>query len=157
MLPYYPSHRRKEVARLPFCVIRRIPLGTALNIYFPKFYYFCWLKPENVKNFRNFIAFGLMLLFCTYYAGISMFAHTHISNGTSVVHSHLGGGSDHDHSDSQYAVIDILSNLQSEEAAGVFFDGAPFLLLSESFIGYQTPSFLTEAHPVYTLRGPPQA
>ena len=98
-----------------------------------------------------------MLIFCTYYAGISMFAHTHISNGTSVVHSHLGGGSDHDHSDSQYAVIDILSNLQSEAAVCFFYVGTPFLLLSESFIGYAAPSFLTEVRPVHALRGPPQA
>ena len=27
MLPYYPSHRKKEVARLPFCVIGRRKLG----------------------------------------------------------------------------------------------------------------------------------
>ena len=87
-----------------------------------------------MRRIRTYSAFVLLLLFSCYYLGISVFQHTHIAHGTSIVHSHLGGGSDHDHSDSQYAVIDILSNLQSEEAAGVFFDGAPFLLLSESFI-----------------------
>ena len=110
-----------------------------------------------MRRARTYPALVLLIIFCCYYCGISMFSHVHIVHGTSVVHSHLGGGSDHDHSDSQYAVIDILSNLQSEEAAGVCFDEAPFLLLSESFIGYQTPSFLTEVHPIYTLRGPPQA
>ena len=51
------------------------------------------------------MALWLMVIFCSYYAGISMFSHTHIANGSSVVHSHLGGDADHDHSDSQYAVI----------------------------------------------------
>ena len=86
-----------------------------------------------------------MMIFCTYYAGISMFSHTHIAHGSSLVHSHLGGGADHCHSDSQYAVIDILSNFQSEGA--VVFHGvdAPFCQLSESSVGYLAPLHLSEA------------
>ena len=59
-----------------------------------------------------------MLLFSCYYSSISLFSHAHIVGGVSVVHSHFGGDSDHNHSDSQYAVIDILSQFQSESAAG---------------------------------------
>ena len=99
----------------------------------------------------------LLLVFSCYYSGISMFSHTHIVHGSSVVHSHLGGGAEHDHSDSQYAVIDILSNFQSESAADFSRIETPFLLSSESYIGYEAPSFLTQVHPVHTLRGPPQA
>jgi hypothetical protein len=110
-----------------------------------------------MKITRKHIAFFLTLIFCTYYAGISMFSHTHIVNSTSIVHSHLGGGASHDHSDSQYAVIDILSNFQSESA--VLFHGfcTPFLLLSESHAEYVEPSYLSEVHSVGSLRGPPQA
>ena len=102
------------------------------------------------------MAVVLMLIFCSYYAGISMFSHTHIANGSSIVHSHLGGGADHDHSDSQYAVIDILSNFQSEAASVFSGIESPFFLLSESFTGYIAPSFLGVVCPALDLRGPPQ-
>ena len=103
------------------------------------------------------MALWLMVIFCSYYAGISMFSHTHIANGSSIVHSHLGGDADHDHSDSQYAVIDILSHFQSEMAVDFSTVGAPFSISSESYILYQEQPFLNEVHSVLSLRGPPQA
>ena len=110
-----------------------------------------------MRQKRTYLALGLLLIFCSYYAGISMFSHAHISNGSSVVHSHLGGGTEHDHSDSQYAVIDILSNFQTESA--VFFHNicTPFFQLSESYTVYEAPSHPNEVLASYTLRGPPQA
>ena len=117
---------------------------------------FATLNPD-MRRFRTYIGLFLTVVFCSYYAGISLFSHTHISNGSSVVHSHLGGGAQHDHSDSQYAVIDILSNFQSECAVDFFCGATPFFLLYESFTAYEAPSFLNEVCPVHTLRGPPQA
>ena len=110
-----------------------------------------------MRTKRTNPAIILLLLFCCYYSGISMFSHVHIVNGSSVVHSHLGGGDDHDHSDSQYAVIDILSHFQSEMPLDFCSAGTPFFQLSESCIGHQITSYLNEVYPVYTLRGPPQA
>ena len=110
-----------------------------------------------MRQKRTYLALGLLLIFCSYYAGISMFSHTHISNGTSVVHSHLGGASEHDHSESQYAVIDILSNFQSESAVLFLSIGIPFFQLSESYTVYEAPSHPDEVLVSYTLRGPPQA
>ena len=86
-----------------------------------------------------------------------MFAHTHIVHGSSVVHSHLGGDSEHDHSDSQYAVIDILSNFQSECAGGYISTEVPFFLLSDFYAECQAPSVLSGVALVLTLRGPPVA
>ena len=63
----------------------------------------------------------------------------------------------HEHSDSQYAVIDILSNFQSEISIDFYDLESPFFQLSESFTVYDAPSFLKEAHAVIVLRGPPQA
>lgn len=97
------------------------------------------------------------MIFCSYYAGISMFSHTHITNGSSVVHSHLGGASDHEHDDSQYAVIDLLSHFQSEGAVSFHGISTQFYQLSESRTVYQGPSYLNPVHSVHTLRGPPQA
>ena len=105
---------------------------------------------------RKYTAFLLFILFSCYYCGISMFSHTHIVNGASVVHSHLGGGSEHFHSDSEYALIDILSNFQSECAASFDSTGTPFYLLTEVTTGYCAPSHLDGAQSVPALRGPPQ-
>ena len=110
-----------------------------------------------MKNLRTYVALWLMVIFCSYYAGISMFSHTHIANGSSIVHSHLGGDADHDHSDSQYAVIDILSQFQSETAVGYIGVPSPFFLLSESYIVYYAPVCLNVGQAVNTLRGPPMA
>lgn len=98
-----------------------------------------------------------MLIFCCYYCSISMLQHTHIANGTSIVHSHMGGGSEHSHSDEQIAIIDILSTFQSECATQPFSMESPYILLDSSCTAcLQTPYF-SGACIVHTLRGPPQA
>ena len=106
---------------------------------------------------RTLFAAVLLLLFSCYYSGISMFSHVHIVHGSSVVHSHLGGNAEHDHSDSEYAVIDILSHFQSEAAFDHYDISTPFFLLTESLTEYQGASYLNEVYSELTLRGPPQA
>ena len=110
-----------------------------------------------MQKLRTYAAVILVLLFSCYYSSISMFSHTHITNGSSVVHSHLGGSGEHNHSDAQFAVIDLLSYFQSEGA--VLFHGleTPSVLLSESVTEYEAPSHLSEVRSAHTLRGPPQA
>ena len=99
----------------------------------------------------------MLVLFICYYCGISMFQHTHISNGSSVVHSHLGGCSQHDHSQEQIAVIDILSTFQSECAPAPFSMDTPCILLEASCTIYDETPHLHGVHSVHSLRGPPQA
>lgn len=110
-----------------------------------------------MRDKRKLYAVILLLLFGCYYSSISLFSHTHIAHGTSVVHSHLGGETDHEHSDAQYAVIDILSNFQSECAVAFYGISVPFVLLTESYTGYEAPSHLEQVYSVLKLRGPPQA
>ena len=109
-----------------------------------------------MRTIRTYSASFLLVLFCCYYSGISMFFHVHIVHGSSIVHSHLGGGTEHDHSDSQYAVINILSHFQSECAVDFFLAEVPFFQSSESVAGYSEPVILNCSHPVHSLRGPPQ-
>ena len=106
---------------------------------------------------RTYSAVFLLLLFCCYYSGISMFSHVHIINGASVVHSHLGGNAEHEHSESQYAIIDILSHFQTEAAIDHYVVGSPFVHSSELLFEHQEPSYINEEYSVYALRGPPQA
>ena len=112
---------------------------------------------QRVGHIRKYSAAVLLLIFSCYYCGISMFSHTHISNGSSIVHSHLGGSSEHSHSDEQIAIIDILSNFQSEGAVCYHGLETPSIQLSESSTEYEAQLYLSQALSVLTLRGPPQA
>lgn len=109
-----------------------------------------------MRRFREYSAALLLLLFSCYYSGISMFSHVHLVNGSSIVHSHLGGGAEHQHSDSQYAVIDILSHFQSECADCLYGVDAPFIQSVECCFSYDAPAFECGVHSVSSLRGPPQ-
>ena len=110
-----------------------------------------------MKKERAYKAVLLLLLFSCYYCGISMFSHAHILNGSSIVHSHFGGASDHEHDDSQYAVIDVLSQFQTEYASESCCIDGHFLLSAEICTVYTAPGYLNEGVSVHTLRGPPQA
>ena len=110
-----------------------------------------------MKHLRTYSAVVLMLLFSCYYCGISMFQHTHIANGSSIVHSHMGGSSEHDHTDDQFAVIDILSTFQSECAPAPFSMDSPSIILEASCTFYLDTPYLHGDSSVHTLRGPPQA
>ena len=110
-----------------------------------------------MKNLKRYVALVLMLIFCSYSAGISLFSHTHIINGASVVHSHLGGTSDHEHTESQYTVIEILSHFQSESVDFFHSVESPVILSSELYIGYVATPILSDAATEIGLRGPPVA
>ena len=99
----------------------------------------------------------MMVLFSCYYCGISMFQHTHISNGSSVVHSHMGGSSEHDHTKEQIAIIDILSTFQSECAPAPFSMDVPSFILETSCTAYISTPYLHGSGAALSLRGPPQA
>ena len=116
------------------------------------FSYICRL----MRHVKTYAALFFMMIFCSYYAGISMFSHTHIANGSFIVHSHFGGDAEHDHSDSQYAVIDILSNFQSETASTFQSTGSPYQTASESYSLPEASVYQSQAHTAYEHRGPPQ-
>ena len=98
----------------------------------------------------------LLALFCCYFSGISLFSHVHIVHGGTVVHSHLGGNSDHNHSEGQYAVIDMLSLFQSEAAGELVSISSPLFYTSEICIDYSARDILKGAYSAQSLRGPPQ-
>lgn len=105
---------------------------------------------------RTYLASLLLALFCCYFSGISLFSHVHIVHGGTVVHSHLGGNSDHNHSDGQYAVIDMLSLFQSEAAGELVSISSPLFYTSEICIDYSAQDTLKGAYSAQSLRGPPQ-
>ena len=110
-----------------------------------------------MRHLRSYCALLMLALFSCYYCGISMFQHTHISNGSSVVHSHMGGSSEHDHTKEQIAIIDILSTFQSECALAPFSMDIPSFFIESSRTAYIQTPYLHGARSVLSLRGPPQA
>ena len=105
---------------------------------------------------RTYISSLLLALFCCYFSGISLFSHVHVVHGGTVVHSHLGGNSDHNHSEGQYAVIDMLSLFQSEAAGELVSISSPLFYTSEICIDYSAQDILKGAYSAQSLRGPPQ-
>lgn len=70
-----------------------------------------------------FLPVALLAIFLSYYAGISLFAHTHIVNGAVIVHSHPFAKSSHDHSDAQVLAFNQVGHFQSVkvDASGFIF------------------------------------
>ena len=54
----------------------------------------------------------LPLLFIFYISGITLFPHTHIVDGTSIVHSHPNQGTEHQ-GENSYVTIQMLSHFQA--------------------------------------------
>lgn len=107
---------------------------------------------------RKYSAVALLIIFGWYFSGINLFPHVHIVNGNSIVHSHFGGTAQHDHSGTDYTVIDMLSSFQTEAADCACISPEPFLFSVDNGLSYYDSSYIDAGeHSAYSLRGPPQA
>ncbi len=71
----------------------------------------------------------LPVLFISYMAGITLFTHSHVVNGVTIVHSHpFKKDSPHSHTTVEFQLIHLLSHVATT-GAGIFF-------LSFQFIAY---------------------
>lgn len=75
------------------------------------------LVPINLKNrVEKIMRYFLLFLFLGYYGNITLFTHTHILNGVTIVHSHPystganGKPVNHQHSEKGFIIIHLLSN-----------------------------------------------
>jgi hypothetical protein len=50
----------------------------------------------NIGKTKKTVSFLLVALFVSYYAGLTLFSHTHIISGATIAHSHLHKDSHHD-------------------------------------------------------------
>ncbi len=109
------------------------------------------------KNRLNIIRWALPFLFVFYTAGITLFIHSHVVNGVTIVHSHpFKKGSTHGHTTVQFQLIHILNQALNT--------GAGFSLFSLAFIAtflhilLWRPQIVRNAisyRSVRYLRGPP--
>ena len=117
----------------------------------------------KIKSFTGKL-FGcfLLVLFLGYYGSITLFTHSHIINGVTIVHSHPFNYDNGDgttklpHSEKQLFLIQLLSEFLTT-AASISF--AVFVLRS---LLYKIPIILTQdgyagpgGHCSYSLRAPP--
>ncbi len=100
----------------------------------------------------------LLLIFTTYYVNITFFAHSHILNGVTIVHSHF-----HDkahaqkgtHSESELTLISALSDFQSLTAISFFVLPAGLFLLTEVVRIFSERVIASNPVACISLRAPP--
>ena len=109
-----------------------------------------------MNRFRKHYAAIFFLLFGWYCSNINLFPHYHSVHGNSVIHSHFGGSTEHDHSDNGFAVIDILSNFHAESIESLAGPETFFNLIYEICSGTVQSLHSDGWSFINALRGPPQ-
>ena len=71
------------------------------------------MKQLYIKLLKSF----LPLLFISYLAGITLFTHSHVVNGVTIVHSHpFSKDKGHSHTIAQFQLIHILNHFSVDDA-----------------------------------------
>ncbi len=75
-------------------------------------------KRSRKQGFLRTLHYLVMVIFCAYYAGITLFVHHHIVNGVLISHSHPYNifnpdAQNHNHSADAFKTIDLLTHLQA--------------------------------------------
>lgn len=121
--------------------------------------YLCCLKSKDeVKRLLlNIMRCFLPVLFIAYLASVTFFAHIHVVNGVTIVHSHpFKKGAAHQHTTVELLLVHFLSHLTTDGAAVVFALSLfiPFLLCL-LLISSQRTHYHSPYHGVVSLRAPP--
>lgn len=112
---------------------------------------------EVKRLFLNIMRGFLPILFVSYLASITFFAHIHVVNGVTIVHSHpFKKGAAHQHSTVELLLVHFLSHLTTDGAAIVFALSLfiPFLLCLLLILPQRT-HYHCPYHGVVGLRAPP--
>ena len=116
------------------------------------------VKTTIVKRLLHDIAkYFLPVLFLSYIGCISLFTHTHVVNGVTIVHSHpyqSGGG--HEHTTAEFQLIHLLSNITTPEPAmWLFFAAVLFAYSCRLYLPAYSFYSITEEWRAHGLRAPP--
>ena len=113
-------------------------------------------KRENIIRYLSALS---LALFLSYYADITLFRHSHIINGVTIVHSHFyndehrnseSGG----HTESQITLFAKISSFLSLSGKSFFIDTPSFIYLT-IFPVDKTQKIETGKHYSISTRGPP--
>lgn len=115
------------------------------------------MKEKCVKFFRYFFP----IFFLIYFGNITLFTHSHIMNGVTIVHSHpfKKDNADqpaHQHTPAQFQLIHQLSSFGSEDIPVVCTSSVIFLVvLAVLVIRLTNPDVGNIGKKVISLRAPP--
>jgi ABC-type microcin C transport system permease subunit YejB len=111
---------------------------------------------------KKFIGCLLLAIFIGFYASITIFTHSHILNGVTIVHSHpySSGTSDkplnHQHSEKGFALIQFLTSFTTAFIAVAFTLNIILSLLYQIIVNFNDNHFLDlSGNCTYSLRAPP--
>ena len=97
----------------------------------------------------------LPVFFIAYILNVSLFLHTHIVNGVTIVHSHPWSDANHHHSSAQFQLIHLLSHFDSDGDITFDYSLVPtyhFVRSLHNFISVAVPTITVHFN---ELRGPP--
>jgi hypothetical protein len=103
---------------------------------------------------KQFVALTLVVIFALYYANICFFYHSHIINGSTIIHSHIHSETG-THSESELTLISALSVFQSLQAALCFAGPGIFLLLQAFILPFFEKSIRLNPVACISMRAPP--
>ena len=91
--------------------------------------YLCPGTNKMKRLYLNIMKWFLPVLFISYMAGITLFTHSHVVNGVTIVHSHpFKKGVEHSHTTVEFQLIHFLNHFQTTDA-GILPVFASFIAL----------------------------
>lgn len=118
------------------------------------------VQDDRMKQlYLHIMKWFLPVLFISYMAGITLFTHSHVVNGVTIVHSHpFKKGSEHSHTTVEFQLIHLLSHvLMTDSGLIPTFSVAALSLLCILFVRPQIEQFHRSCPGVISLRAPPVA
>lgn len=111
-----------------------------------------------MKHLRlTILKWFLPILFISYMAGITLFTHSHVVNGVSIVHSHpFKKSAPHSHTMVEFQLIHLLSHVVTT-GAGVFFLSLQFIACLLYTLSWRPniARYTSSVAGVVSLRAPP--
>ncbi len=113
-----------------------------------------------MKGKRIFLAQLMLGLFLVYFVGISLFSHSHVINGVTIVHSHPFSKqndqtADKSHSDNELIIIASLSDYLSPDLPASVIVSEPINTISKLVVSRLVEYYGQLSWAIPGLRGPP--
>lgn len=109
------------------------------------------------RLYLNIMKCFLPVLFILYMAGITLFTHSHVINGVTIVHSHpFKKGTEHSHTTVEFQLIHLLNHvLVTDSGITPLFVATFFSLLCILITHPREVSYAFSRPGVISLRAPP--
>lgn len=108
--------------------------------------------------YLNIMKWFLPVLFISYMAGITLFTHSHVVNGVTIVHSHpFKKGGEHSHTTVEFQLIHILDHtlVTDNGLTPLFVDFCPVLFYVFFSASPQRMRYCRPCPGAISLRAPP--